>query len=452
MAIRIVCCIIISSLLFSKKICAMNLFTQAFEYIVKNAKSSDNDNQQQRPMMMQNGGPNNNGINHPFFKPQQQLPFVNSNGMTSNNQGFFSTNPMRTQPISNVPVIKDACISPEGSLIARIVRSPRNQEHVIVRVVPNNSEQIVFSTSKNESIEKIFFVGSNFVVCAIKNNNNFWHLKAINLLNRTYHKFTPINNATKIDIIPSKNGESICAISCYNGQRYATHSINLRTGQMLSIAENNAKPIIDKNLNVRIFYKLSAPSILGTASGFDVFAIPEGGTDINAAQIDHINDINKEIYVSVAGNYCYKLALQDDNTLVLIGYNLVDGSSIDAGSINGVNSLGICRVNLNSDGHPIFITVGTGEQTQNFPLTNDIQAHLQAIEHQFGGLGWKRISYTADNNVWILCAYTQPACRYFIYDTRNGGMSEIPVDSRRANIMIRPTTSQIPQTQTVEVS
>lgn len=188
-----------------------------------------------------------------------------------------------------------------------------------------------------------------------------------------------------------------------------------------------------------------------TTSGFDVFAIPEGGTDINAAQIDHINDFSKETYVSVAGNYCYKLVLQD-NSLVLVGYNLADGSSIDAGSISGVTSLKNCRINLDANGHPSFITIGAGEQMQNFPLTNDVQAHLQAIERQFGGIGWKRVSSTADNSVWILCACTQPNYRYFIYDTRNGGMSEIQVDSRRANIIIQPTSTQRTQAQGVEVS
>ena len=446
MAIRIICCIIISIVFFPENLSATNFFTQAFEYIMKNTKSSDNDNnnngnnQQQRSMAMQNGGINN-GVNHPFFRPQQQAPFVN-NGVMNNGPGVF---PMNNQPMNNMTVIKTACISPDGTRFARIIKNG-NQERVIVRMAQNN-EQNVFNTS--ESIEKIFFVGANLIVCAIRNNNNFWYLRAINLLNRTYHNLMPINNATYIDIIPSKNSESICTIS-YNGQRYATHSINLRTGQMLSIAESNAKPVIDKNLNVRIFYKL-AVSILGTTSGFDVFAIPEGGTDINAAQIDHINDFSKETYVSVAGNYCYKLVLQD-NSLVLVGYNLADGSSIDAGSISGVTSLKNCRINLDANGHPSFITIGAGEQMQNFPLTNDVQAHLQAIERQFGGIGWKRVSSTADNSVWILCACTQPNYRYFIYDTRNGGMSEIQVDSRRANIIIQPTSTQRTQAQGVEVS
>ncbi|MBQ7672954.1 MAG: hypothetical protein IJT36_00235 [Alphaproteobacteria bacterium] len=463
-------CYAIIFLLFFVDMEAMSLFTQAFDYIVKQASYSDN---AQQPQQQQIINPNNNNIvSHPFFN-QQQIPISMNNGavfvpMNKNINQFQNNN--------NNAFVKTACISPDGSRLARIIKSG-NQERLVVRMAPNTDRLYLQSAFP---IEKMAFVGSRYVVCVIEDSNysvpigmvskgfkhqGFKYLKLIDLDDGgpgiRAADIRPTVNATEINIFPSKISEALCTIS-YNGSRYFTHLIDVKTGQFQLIVEGNIPPVLDKNLQPRIYYKVST-SVLGITTGIDVFAIPEGGTSANAVLIDHINDDAKEIYVSIAGNICYKLILQNDNSLLIRTFNIANGSIADIGLINGVSSFGNCHVNLDTEGNLLFVTIGSGNQRQNFPCSGSIAQYLTMINNKFGGVSWYGESCTADNYIWVLCACSQPNNRYFLYDLRNNAMQEIhingittpiinnPIINPNNNMLINNTSAQLPlQIQSIQ--
>lgn len=438
------CCAIIF-ILFSMDTEAIGLFTQAFDYIVKNASYSDS--MQQQPIM------NPNIASHPFFNQQQQIPVRVNNGSIfvpmNQNINQFQNNFQN----SGNAFIKTACISPDGSRLARIIKDG-NQERLVVRMAQNGDRLCLQSAFP---IEKIAFVGSRYIACVIEDNNRpasigttfnaFKHLKLIDLDGGgpgvRVADIRPTVNATEIDIFSSKISESLCTVS-YNGNRYFTHSIDVRTGQFQLIVEGNMPPVLDKSLQPRIYYKVST-SVFGATSGFDVFAIPEGGTAVNAVLIDRINDASRETYVSVAGNVCYKLILQNNNSLLVRAFNILAGSTVDISTINGVSSLGDCRVNRDTEGNLLFITIGSGNQRQNFPFSSNMQQYLTLIGNQFGGVGWYRVGCTADNSVWILCVCSQPNNRYFLYNLKSNSTQEIPVNGFVSTIMNNATSAPKPQ-------
>lgn len=372
---------------------------------------------------------NGNNTNNPFFTPQQsQMNISNFNGGNPNfalvNQGVTSGN-----------ILKFVAISSDGRRIARVVQSG-NQELVVLRMYPN-FERTILNIMNPESVEGVYLVGSRYLVCSIKNSsNNLWHLRVVDLqqnLNQkaiAYRNLTTINNAIYIAVTTprSANSELICATS-FNGATYTTQKVNLRTGVFLYRIDGNQAPLVDKSPDVRIFYNLST-NVLGTQSSYDAFLVSTGTNNVISSNklLESIGDINRTRYISMVGNTCYKIEMMgDNNSIVLRGINIGSNVISDYGTINGVNSLLDCAVNLDVNGVPCFITVGSGDASKNYPLSAEAQVDLQALSTEFGGIGWSRVGCTGDGKVWILCVYTQPASRFFIYDSRNGGISEVTV-------------------------
>lgn len=394
---------------------------------------------------------NANGTGNPYFTPQQgQTVYINSNQSNPNfaliNQGIIGDNSL-----------KSVAISSDGRRIARVTKLD-NQECVTIRIQPNFEKKIL-NVINPESIEGIYFAGSRYLVCTIKNlNNNLWHLRVVDLqqnLNQrsiVYRNLSPISNAMYIGVITprSANSELICTTS-FNGTSYVTQKINLRTGAILYRIEGNQAPVVDKSLNVRIFYNLST-NVLGTNASYNAY-LASSNTNNNTINsnklIESIADIDRTRYVAVVGNMCYKIEMLGDNSLTLRGINLNGNVISDFGTINGVSNLLDCAVNLDSVGNPSFITVGSGDVAQNYPITTESQADLAALNTEFSGVGWSRVGYTGDGKVWVLCVYTQPASRFFIYDTRNGGISEITDKGLQATKFLNKQQAIVNQQQAI---
>ncbi|MBR1734161.1 MAG: hypothetical protein IJ730_01725 [Alphaproteobacteria bacterium] len=418
----------------------MNFFTQTFDYIINKTANSENSNSQ---------------VSHPFFN---QNPLINTINNTAPMKYVPQTNQLRMQRINTTPKVENVCIAPDGTRLARVIRVG-NVQRLTVRM-SQNVDKLCLQLSN--PIEKIAFVGSRYLACVVQSGNKTFanysskHIKLIDLdagvAGVQLAELSPVNNAVDIDLIPSKNSESLSVIS-YDGNRYFTHSIDVHTGKFQLIVEGNFPPVLDQNLQPRIYYK-SATSILGIIPGYDVFAIPEGGSAANSVQIDHINDPKKESYISIVGNVCYKFSVQNNNSLLISSINLGDGSRIDMGAIDGVQSLSACRINLATDGSLLFLTVGNDAKRQNIPMIDGIQQCLTFINNQFGGIGWYRISSTADNGIWILCACTQPNNRYFLYDLQNNSMQEVPTNelTSSSTAMTYRSISSTPQQSRISIS
>lgn len=318
--------------------------------------------------------------------------------------------------------VKNVCISPDGTRTARIITNGKLDE--VVARLSNNNERIVFRSAL--PVEGIYFVGNDYLICLLRSrNSDYCHLKSIRLNNNGTCNIEPTRNASHMTVIPSKLSKDVTCIS-YDGNQCHVHSINIEKGTYHKILDGFVPPVLDKYVQPRIYYK-HAQSLFGETSGYDVFAIPEDGHAGHAKHIDHINDISKEMYVAVIGNYCHKLSINDDNEVELKTVSLNEEDFSGGHVVGKAEKLSDCRVNLDAEGEPLFITIGSGNKRENVPLVTEIEKDLNIINKKFGSVSWYRVGATADGNLWILCSCTEKP-RYFLYNAKNKGISEIQVN------------------------
>jgi hypothetical protein len=267
-------------------------------------------------------------------------------------------------------------------------------------------------------IDTAKFVGQNWIAYTYIDSNNYAKLCVIDLQNKNILNIFLSNNMKTIKIITTKGIDDF-VVACYGEKRYFIYKISVPSLKIQKLKEdlNPLEIVFDNRLIPVLYYKKF------DGLGADVYLCGPSGSTKNERLIDHITNVTQEKYISVSGNYCYKLKLQSGSAQ-LITTNLGNNSQKRT-DIGNVSKLSDISVYSDKNGLPLLISVNKARRT-NIPLNNSLTSSINAINSQFVNSDWYMLDSTIDENLWLLrISSPQNSNKYYLFNRKNNGFTEI---------------------------
>ena len=349
----------------------------------------------------------------------------NKNKSTNSSKSVRRIPVLKRENIFPKKRIKSIDISPDGQKIAYLVEEEKSR---YINLVPSQNQNLISQTIKeNYPINNFSFIGQNLLYTYFDEENN---LKVKVWISLTQKKLLDLPENLK-SIRLFKNYKA-CLAECYDGERYSLYKINLKNFSCAEVKELSEpiRSLFDKDLNPFLIIKnengiinayIDSKQKGGNANKED--KVDMGLDDL--VQVDQIEYPNLVRYFSVDNEKnCYKISIRKPkNLLVIERVNFLKGTKQEIYTLEGVSSFSQCKVNVEPDGKPSFITVNN-RRYQHYSWDSNSKEHIKVMNRNFNS--WYRINTTLDGNIWLICSVNDRALdKFYLYDTRTHNLKAI---------------------------
>lgn len=321
--------------------------------------------------------------------------------------------------------IKSIDISPDGQKIAYLVEEGKSR---YIKLVPSQNQNLMSQTIKESyPISNFSFIGKNLLYTYFDEENN---LKAKVWISLTKKKQLDLPENLK-SIRLFKNDKA-CLAECYDGERYSLYKISLSDFSCTEVRELSEpiRSLFDKNLKPFLIVKheddvvnVYIDSNKNGGNSDEEDEVDMGGDD--RIQVDQIENPDLSLYFSVDNEKnCYKISIRKpQNLLVIERVNPLKETKQEFYKLKGVASLAQCKVNVEPDGKPSFVTVNS-RRYQHYGCDQKAKEHIKVINYNFNS--WYRINTTRDGKIWLICVVNDKALdKFYLYDTRTHNFKAI---------------------------
>ncbi len=391
-----------------------------------------------------NSRPNNNN-NYYYSRSNNQI--INGTGDYRVSNGFYAskgkagTNPLKFR--RSVPMlkkvdlfpkerVKTVDVSPDGRRIAYMFDDGKSTYIRVISLV--NTRGQVYNIRSEYPINNFAFVGDN-IIYTYYDENNFLKVKVFSSRGSTRQLELP-DNLVKIKFFKGRNA---CLAECYDGEKYVLYRIDVVKFECQEIRELSEpiNSIFDKNLKLLLIIKKENGQT-------NIYVEPkkknqrknqeEQDVDLGVEEnmlVESIENDNEARYISAdSEGGCYRIGIQKPQNVFLIDrVNPYTGENREMFRLKGVSNLSMCKVNLDQNGVPSFVTVNN-RRYQHYSLNNNTKVHLDRISKYFNAGSWYRISITNDGMIWLICAKQDKFFdRFFLYDIRTGNFRNVTMEN-----------------------
>ena len=373
-------------------------------------------------------GLSNNGIQENLSAISGNVGFSLSN--TKQQIKKKETNPLKFS--RRIPVLKrDAifpkervkavAISPDGQKVAYLLEEGSNR---YIKIIPSTNQNIMSQVIKEEQpISNFTFIGKNLVYTYYDEENNL-KVKAKVSFSEKKSLELPENLKT----IRFFKSRTACLAECYDGERYVLYKIGMNDLSCQEIKELSEpiQSLFDKNLNPFLIIKnennlinIYVESKNKKEKSNDEDEVNIGSDDeVQRNQIDQIENSNLAKYFSVDNERnCYKASVQKpQNILIIEKVDPFKGTKSLIYKLNGVLDLSQCKINVDQNGKPSFITISS-RRYQHFSWDEQVKEHIKVLNNKCGS--WYQINATSDGMIWLVCVVNDKVSdKFVLYDTR----------------------------------
>lgn len=324
--------------------------------------------------------------------------------------------------------IKSVDISPDGRRVAYLYDDGNTR---YIKMLPSVGRGNIVILRENHEIKNFAFIGNNLVYIYYDDDNN---LKA---------KVRDSSGAKRALELPDNlksirffKGVNACLAECFDGEKYLLYKISMRNFECKEVKEllEPIHSIFDKDLRLLLVIKKENGQT-------NVYVKPKKSRQQEETEqevnddilVESIENDNETKYISADNTgACYKVCIQKPKnifTVERINPNR-DYESTELLRMVGIFSLSMCKVNLDQNMIPSFVTVNSGKKYRHYPINDKIKRHLNNINRYFTYSSWYRISTTSDGMLWLICAQQDKMCdRFFLYDVRTEKLKNITVEN-----------------------
>ena len=362
-----------------------------------------------------------------------RIPYTNRKKMTNSLRSVRRIPMLKRKDIFPKERIKSIDISPDGQRIACLVEEGKNR---YIKFVPSQNQNLMSQTIKESyPIDNFSFIGKNLLYTYLDEENN---LKVKVWVSLTQRK--QLNLPENLKSIRLFKNDRACLAECYDGDKYSLYKINLTDFSCAEIKELSEpiRSLFDKDLKPFLIVKhednvvniyIDSKKEGGNAGEEDEVDM---GLD-DRIQVDQIENPDLSRYFSVDNEKnCYKISIQKPQNLLIIDrVNPLKETKQEFYKLKGVSSLSQCKVNVEPDGKPSFVTVNS-RRYQHYGCNSEMKTHIKVISNNFSS--WYRINTTRDGKIWLICVVNDRALdKFCLYDTRTHNLKAISNLNNSAN-------------------
>jgi hypothetical protein len=366
---------------------------------------------------------------------------LNSNQTIKNKE----TNPLKF--LRRIPVLKrDAIfpkervkavsISPDGQKIACLLEEGKNR---YIKIEPSLNQSIMSRVIKEEQpINNFTFIGKNLVYTYYDEENNL-KVKA----QASFSEKKSLELPDNLKSIRFFKNKSACLAECYDGERYVLYKIGMNDLSCQEIKELSEpiQSLFDRNLNPFLLIKNENDliNVYVESKNKKEKSNEEDEVDIGSEeevqrnQIDQIENPNLAKYFTVDNERnCYKASVQKpQNLLTIEKIDPFKGTKNILYKLNGIFDLAQCKINLDQNGKPSFVTVSS-RRYQHFSWDEQVKEHIKILNNKCGS--WYQINTTSDGMIWLICVVNDRAQdKFVLYDTRTHNLRLVSNTNRSVN-------------------
>ncbi len=314
--------------------------------------------------------------------------------------------------------IKTIDISPDGQRVAYLIEEGKNR---YIKVIPLQDQTLMSQTIKEDyPIKNFSFINRSLLYTYLDEENNL----KVNVQKFPLGK-EQLRLPENLKSVRIFKNEKSCLAECYDGEIYFLYKININDFSCKEIRELSEpiQSLFDKDLNPFLIIK-NEDDVVNVyvdskkkGTNFDDIDEVDVGVETRI-QVDQIENINFSRYFSVdKEKNCYKISIQKpQNLLTIEQVNPHKGTKKEFYKLKGVSSLAQCKINVEPDGKPSFITVNS-RRYQHYACDPKVKDHISTIDRYFNS--WYRISTTYDGKIWLVCVVNDRSLdRFCLYDTR----------------------------------
>jgi hypothetical protein len=293
----------------------------------------------------------------------------------------------------------------------------------------------------NGHIEDAEFIDNNNLVYMFRDSKRNVRLMAVNLRTKDRRPINMNVEADNISIIKGGCLAEFVAVATVK-EKFVSYRINVNTLSCEKLKEYPVPPVIllGGDLEPQLCYDNFSG---GGGYGASVYVRSQdnhSGEQNKMAQIDTIQDIRTQKYVSMDDSCYYKLT-EDRDQIIFSSQNFKTSETNESVVANSPGArLEDCKVNMDGNRKPLFVTINTGRKI-NKPLFRSAVEHLDLLDQKFPHSDWERVDASQDGAIWLIrVTNPQRPDRYFAYDTEERTLKEVAVSSKNMeNIPLQKT-------------